>query len=227
MKTFTKITSAVLLIAVFITANAEQNKDQALQALKSDLTIMATPLTVAHTHTETVVKDDESTTTINRITPSNNPKWDLLSVNGKTPTKKDLKKFKKRMKKQADDEKEDPFVSILNLESLTHFSSTDEFEIFAFDPVFSAFKEESKKDIDGRVYVDKEGVIQKIKINAPESFKPVFGATMNTFLLEYTVSYHLSRAYIEDHKLLIKAKVGGFKNLHMENSGTITDINWQ
>ncbi|MCJ8312998.1 MAG: hypothetical protein HRU38_06600, partial [Saccharospirillaceae bacterium] len=85
---------------------------------------------------------------------------------------------------------------------------------------------ESKYDLDGRVYVDKTGIIQKIRINAPTSFKPVFGATMFTFLLEYEIEYNNNIAFISEHNMLIKAKIGGFKNLHLEGSGINSDIDW-
>jgi len=234
MKIITHISCAALLIAASFSANSsslkldleQDNQQQALNTLKTTLTNMPVPLNVAHTRTESEVEDGERVITVARITPNSHPLWELTSYNGDSPSKKEIKKFKKKMKKQAEDEQDDPFISILNLESMKYFESTDEFEVFKFDPVISAFKEEAKYDLDGRVYVDKTGVIQKIRINAPASFKPVFGATMHTFLLEYKIAYNKNTAYIQDHKMLIDAKIGGFKNLHMDGSGTNSDIIW-
>ena len=225
MKSLTQLSYAALLIAACFSANANDNESK-LNNVKTALMSMPAPINVPHTRTETTFDDDESITTISRITPNSNPIWELISVNGETPSKKEIKKFDKQMEKQLEDQEKDPFIGMLNLDSLTHFENTDKFDVYDFDPIFSAFKDEAKYDLDGRVFVDQTGVIQSITINAPETFKPVFGATMHTFLLEYKIAYNNITPYVQTYKVLIDAKIGGFKKMHVESNGTNSDIAW-
>ncbi|BCE00377.1 hypothetical protein [Marinicellulosiphila megalodicopiae] len=225
LMTLSTTLSTTLLMTISMTASATSDVTST-ENIKTQLQQMIYPIYVPYQETETRFEDDEKTTTVALITPDTDPNWKLISVNGQTPSKKDIKNYKKKIEKQIEDNEKDPLSSILNVSTLQIFESKEDETIYAFDPLFSDFNDDASKNLTGRVFVNMDNKITRIEINAPFSFSPVFGAKINRFSINYNLDYYKQKAYITDYELDINIKIGGFKTLEMQAEAMYTDLKW-
>ena len=115
--------------------------------------------------------------------------WQLVTYNGKPPSKKRLKKYRKNIQKRyaqetnskAEEGEEQSFsINIRNLiemDSLTLSSETETQWVIAFNVLFNEMGIDAEGNLDGLLYLDKRaGYIEKIAISNNDSFSPAFSA---------------------------------------------------
>lgn len=132
---------------------------------------------------------DEDSVQVISYSPLDDPKYTLISKDGKTPTEKDIKAFKKQREREGDDRST---KDILGDEFI--LESTDNgIAIFSFVTTEDMIpKKESK--MNGKVWLDLEtSEITKIELNNTKPISIFVGVSIKKFVLDFTFESYSSR----------------------------------
>ena len=123
-------------------------------------------------------------------------RWQLLSIDGRPPAKKEISKYLKEKKKRAEearDEGQGP-DSLLAPETLELIEETDDYWLFNFLPTSTGDRAEMMEYLDGKLRITKKGTtIEYIDIRSKRAFKPRFGVRIKG-LVSY---FEFRRAAVE------------------------------
>mgnify|MGYP000471332356 CR=1 FL=1 len=123
---------------------------------------------------------------VNNANSSNefNSKWQLLQLNDKTPTKKQIKNYLKEKQTRADNKKQGKGLSIslpeiIDLPSLQLVSQTNVQTEMTFDVVIEQLGDDAIGKLKGRLrYNNQKEFIETITITNSEDFSAMFGSNI-------------------------------------------------
>jgi hypothetical protein len=141
-------------------------------------------------------EEGDISSSIEQYSPQSDEIWSLKKINGKAPTKKQLKKFAKKKQKQSNAEKKDekqgvniqlPIRKLINTESLTLVSNDEQYIVMAFNVYLKKLGEDSAGKLQGKLRYHKEKhFIEKITVWNNADFSPMFTANITDFSITFS-----------------------------------------
>ena len=179
------------------------------------LLILAAPLVLAESHEELIdhafesiednprerwsftrTDNDGEITSIGHYDPSLAvaERWDLVSIDGRVPGADEIEKYRKERGSEEEDDSggNDQYRSIMKEGSAALIDETDEFWLFAFEPVGESTEEaEFMASVDGTLKIVKDGeYVASITLQNSKAIKPGNGVKIQNFftLMEFAPS---------------------------------------
>lgn len=165
-------------------------------------------------------------------------KWTLLSLNGKKPSKRQIKKFLKQKRREAKEEKESGadqekgnafLATLVQPGSLKLIKTTPEKAIYHFQPLMDEDEKEMEKYLFGEVIVNQSPpMIDQIRVYSKTTF-PVKGAKIKMF--DQNIQFALQQvegdgkkpAFLSSIKVKVTGKAMGVFNFDETTSITFSD----
>lgn len=156
--------------------------------------------------------------------------WLLLSINGETPNKKQIKKFDKR-KKQASEaaEKEEQSIrfrlrDLIVIDSLQLVSQNNYSLQASFNVELERLGSSASKKLKGVLTYDKDNeYIEKIEINNTDSFSPIFSADIKEFTLTMNFDKLNGAVLPEKYEMNMKGSFAFFTEIDEVSQSTFSD----
>lgn len=164
----------------------------------------------------TVVSDSEDDL-IEQFDPRAEPKWNLFTINQKTPTEKELKKYHKEKAKEEAESEDDTgrldLDEMVEMTSLVLIEETNDQLVYSFKPIIED-EEKISKSLAGKLWVNKaDNFIERFDFFNTETFSPAVSVTVKKL---HTSMYFqkLGKDVFGPHKLVseVKGKAFVFKS---------------
>ena len=134
-------------------------------------------------------EEGDITSSIERFAPQLNLEqpWQLISLNGQTPNKKQKTAFQKeKNEKQSDHSLRMPLRELIQLETLQLLAETATTKTLQFDVFVKRFGKKASKKLQGQlIYNRKHDFIEQITITNNSDFSPVFSANISDLELVF------------------------------------------
>ena len=173
----------------------------------------------------------EKETEIATFDPTKDNRWTLISIDGQSPTKKQLKKFEKkkeRQEKRGDDT--DRFTDIITPGTVIFREENTETITLQFAPQLDDLPEKSQEFVQGIAVLTKpQKSIQTLRIFSKEPFSPILSVTMETFDMKVQFGEFHGQALPTSLSFRMKGRAA-IKDFDIEslvqytNIETVTDI---
>lgn len=154
-------------------------------------------------------------------------RWQLLSIDGETPSQKQQRKFSKRQNSE-DKEKQQSYRfklrDIIQLDSL-QLASEDEKRYQAnFKVELEKLGKKASKKLQGVLTYNKENeFIEKVVITNTDSFSPVFSADIKEFSLSFDFSKIQNAILPQKYHLSMKGTFAFFTEIDEVSTNTFSD----
>lgn len=151
-----------------------------------------------------------------RYDPRQQDRWSLLTLDGRTPTEKEISAYHKEKSKEGEGRgagKNRP-EAMMNPESLSLIEETETYWLFDFLP--AGDDQKFMEHMDGEMMIDKSSLaIEFIDIRSSDSFKPRFGVRVKEFLtrLEFMRANEEGPVVLQSMRFRIKAKAFGMMDV--------------
>ena len=161
-----------------------------------------------------------------RYDPRLPDRWSLLTVDGRTPTEKEISTYREDKSKEGNGRgagKNSP-EAMMNPESLSLIEETKTYWLFEFLP--AGDDQKFMEHMDGEMMIDKSSLaIQFIDIRSSDSFKPRFGVRVSEFLtrLEFMRTNEEGPVVPQSMRFRIKAKAFGVMDVDERVSVVYSD----
>ena len=161
-----------------------------------------------------------------RYDPRSEDRWSLLTVDGRTPTEKEISTYREDKSKEANGRgagKNSP-EAMMNPESLSLIEETENYWLFDFLP--AGDNQKFMEYLNGEMMINKSSTtIQFIDIRSTDSFKPRFGVRVKEFLtrLEFTTVNEDGPVVPQSMRFRIKAKAFGVMDVDERVSVVYSD----
>jgi len=199
---------------------------QALDALEADHPEWSYTRT-QHKKEETIVERYDSSRTLNE-------QWQLISVDGKTPTAERLKEYqenraearKKAEEKKAKKQEKGKTGRMVDRDSLKLLDENDHEWIFSFKPEMGKDGEDFEKALQGRLHLNKKDqYISHLNMENTASISPVMSVTIKVMKVD------IEFALLDDNAVmpvrmhnLVQGKALFFKTLDEETQESFSDF---
>ena len=138
-------------------------------------------------------EEGDITTSIERYTPNKDTsqQWSLLRINGKAPSNKQLKKFAKKKREQAENKAEGKsysinFKTLIKPDSLQLLNDNNSHAQVGFKVHMEKLGDDAEGKLSGRLsYSKQHQYIEEITIVNNAEFSPMFSATISDLRLSF------------------------------------------
>ncbi len=137
-------------------------------------------------------EEGDITSSIEQYSPQSSSPWFLKKINGKSPSKKQITKFVKKMQEQNYPQQQEnniqlPLRKLINSESLTLVSSDDEYVVMAFNVYIEKLGKDAMGKLQGElVYQKDKQFIEEITVWNNADFSPMFTANITDLALTFS-----------------------------------------
>jgi len=137
-------------------------------------------------------EEGDITSSIEQYSPQSNEPWLLKKINGKSPSKKQITKFVKKMQDQNNPQQQEnniqlPLRKLINSESLTLVASDDKYVVMAFNVYIEKLGKDAVGKLQGElVYQKDKQFIEEITVWNNADFSPMFTANITDLALTFT-----------------------------------------
>lgn len=146
-------------------------------------------------------KVSDGKTFLERHVPAGDPEehWQLVSVDGREPTKGQLEDFREKVQEEHVEQVEKQrgagegtsLLDDVKRDSLVFREETAESWVFSFTPKSETDDERLTSHLEGSLYIDKQsGFVRRLVVQSPAAFKPRFGVTIREFLIDSSFELH-------------------------------------
>jgi hypothetical protein len=215
------LATLALLATQSLHAAADHNREVIEKALRS----VDAAQQDSHWHfTMTMVEEGERR--IIRHDPLQKPleQRTLLSVDGMSPDKKQLKAFRKQEEQRIEDrDPEANFSYLVDLKTLKHTAQTDNHAEISFSPRVKRM-EDFRDELAGKLVLNTQTEqIEKIEIYNTEKFSPAFSVTLESYLLTFHFRDEQGARLLDNLLSSAVGKVGFLKKFDTETSISFSD----
>jgi hypothetical protein len=178
----------------------------------------------AFSYTQTI--DSESNgLEISRFDAEREPSWELISLNGESPTDKERKKFQKDKVKEAERREETgSLVAMIEPGSVQVAEETAELVTLSFAPKMTDFPEDAQDALAGEAIWNKaQARLISLTVSSKAPFKPALGVKVNN--MEMVFEFHEVAGYTlpEAVRFAFEGKLAGVKSIDVESTIAYTD----
>jgi len=137
-------------------------------------------------------EEGDITSSIEQYSPQSNEPWLLKKINGKSPSKKQITKFVKKMQDQNNPQQQEnniqlPLRKLINSESLTLVASDDKYVVMSFNVYIEKLGKDAVGKLQGElVYQKDKQFIEEITVWNNADFSPMFTANITDLALTFT-----------------------------------------
>lgn len=152
--------------------------------------------------------------------------WTLISVNEKTPKKKQKKDFyKQKIKQQENASGDDLLLDIVNINSLKLEKQQQSLAYFSFEPRFADFSSKAEQALEGQLVYDwPTKQLKTISMKNVEDFSPAISVKMSRFFIEFTIDQFQTQSFVKQTRIDIKGKIAGIKNLVIKSDALLSEV---
>lgn len=176
-------------------------------------------------------EEGEITSSIEQYLPLNPPEkqWQLLQINGKSPSKKQEKKFIKKKLKQKESKKSGANYAlalreIINIDSLEFISENDSHIKMQFDVYLKKLGDDAKGKLKGHLFYNKhQTFIETMTITSHDEFSPVFSANITDFTLTFNFINIEGDILTQQHDMAMKGTFAFFTEINETSTDTFSD----
>ena len=178
-------------------------------------------------------EEGDISSSIEQYSPHSNQKWTLKEINGKAPTKKQLKKFAKKNKEQSTkDEKgkeqggniQLPIRKLIDLGSLSLVSNDDNYLVMEFNVHIKKLGQDSVGKLQGKLRYHKEkAFIEKITVWNNTEFSPMFTANITDFIITFTFLQIKDAVLTYQNEMKMKGSFAYFTEINETSLDTFSD----
>jgi len=151
--------------------------------------------------------------------PDNQPQWLLVEVNGAPPSKKELKKFDKRMAKLAEEPDRSGFHDLITKGSVTVVKTEADKIWLSFIPKIGDLPEENQSSLEGFAVMDRANeTLLELHIDSKEQFSPAFSVKISTM----NIAVYFEKAHGVTlptvYEFSMNGKIAGVKKLDINSN---------
>jgi len=193
--------------------------DEAASALNNDYN-------KAWAFTETTIESEIKT--VARYDPSRfgDDRWDLLTVDGRTPTDEEIVEFTEDKADETDDGDDGGYDGVHDMfqpESLSLIEEFDDHWLFSFIPSEDDFEDGFAAFVDGTLKVAKDGpYIESIILQSDKPFKPRFGVKISEFLTRLEFNRAAGTGPVVPVSMDVRVKVRAFLAISVNETISIS-----
>ena len=179
-------------------------------------------------------EEGDVTSSIELFDPSTaiEKQWQLLRINGKTPSSKQVKRFTKKKLKQAKEKNKNnnysiPLRELINLESLKLVDDNNSHITMSFDVYLEKLGEQSRGKLTGNLSYNKRlAFIEDITIVNKAEFSPVFSAKITDFKLAFNFANYNDSILPQQQNMEMKGTFAFFTEINEVSTDTYSNYNF-
>lgn len=127
-----------------------------------------------------------STNTIEQHNPKTTPKWTLVKIEGKEPTKKQRKKYQKEKEITLEEQDESTLAEIFQFPTITFNRQEGDNWYYSFKPVLKELNKKSQQAFEGEItYNSQQDMITQFRFYNTDQIKPFISVELSTLQFEF------------------------------------------
>ena len=178
-------------------------------------------------------EEGDISSSIEQHSPESDEPWLLKQINGKSPSKKQIKKFAKKKQEQSNAQKPEnniqlPLRKLINTDSLTLVSNDDKHLVMAFSVYIKKLGKDAKGKLQGKlVYQKDKQFIEKITIWNNADFSPMFTANITDLALTFMFVSINGAVLIEKNEMKMKGSFAYFTEINESSIDSFSNYSFQ
>jgi hypothetical protein len=168
--------------------------------------------------------DGEDGAEISAFEPTGDPQWTLLSLNGETPTKKDIKKYNKEKVKEAKRNEGNGFRDLITKGSVVLKEETIDEVIVTFTPDLDDMSEKAMESMRGEAtFRADDGTLSSLTIYSIEPFSPALSVKLEEMNMSFEFEEVMGETLPKRYLFSFRGKVAGLKSFDVDSVVAYSD----
>lgn len=178
-------------------------------------------------------EEGDISSSIEQHLPQANERWQLKQINGKAPTKKQLKRYLKKKQEQSKAQKPQggfqlSLRELINPESLSLVSTDENQIVMAFDVNISKLGKDSVGKLQGQLVYQKEHqFIEQISVWNNAEFSPMFTASITDLAINFTFFDIKGAVLAKQNEMKMKGSFAYFSEIDETSIDRFSDYSYQ